>query len=92
MENSAWIKREIEKLYETNPDIHIAVKRMRPKLIVESSPAKIVGVYKNIFQVEERESRKLPTRHTFQYGDVLTGQVIIEELDSLLPAVAPEKS
>ena len=91
MENLAWIKREIEKLYKTNPDIHIAVKRMRPKLIVESSPAKIVGVYKNIFQIEESVSRKLPTRHIFQYGDVVVGQVVIEELD-YVPAIPIKKN
>ena len=35
----------------------------------------------NIFQVEERESGRIPARHTFQYTDVLIGQVKIEELD-----------
>ena len=35
----------------------------------------------NIFQVEECEGGRMPTRHTFQYGEVLIGQVKIEELD-----------
>ena len=81
MEDIMFIRRKIERLYQTNPNIHICVKQLRPKLIVESSPAKIVGVYKNIFQIEETESRKLPTRHIFQYGDVVVGQVVIEELN-----------
>ena len=75
------IKGGIEKLFKTNPNIHISISRTRPKLIVDASPAKIVGVYKNIFQVEECEGGKMPTRHTFQYGEVLIGQVKIEELD-----------
>ena len=57
------------------------MSKTHPKVIVDASPAKIVGVYKNIFQVEEREGGKMPTRHTFQYGEVLIGQVKIEELD-----------
>ena len=74
------IKSEIKRLYETNPDIHINVKMIHPKVIVEGTPAKIVGVYKNIFQIEENDSGR-PTRHIFQYGDVMIGQVVIEELD-----------
>ena len=74
------IKSEIKQLYETDPNIHINVKMTHPEVIVEGTPAKIVGVYKNIFQIEENDSGR-PTRHTFQYGDVLIGQVVIEELD-----------
>ena len=74
------IKGEIKQLYETDPNIHINVKMTHPKMIVEGTPAKIVGVYKNIFQIEENDSGH-PNRHTFQYSDVLIGQVIIEELD-----------
>lgn len=81
MDTVEYIKSEINRLYETNPNIHISVSRTHPKVIVESSPAKIVGVYRNIFQIEECEGGKMPARHTFQYGDVLTGQVKIEEID-----------
>ena len=79
------IKNGIERLYKTHPNIHISVSRTHPKIIVEKSPAKIVGVYKNIFQVEEWVGGKMPTRHTFQYGDVLIGQVMIEELNFVRP-------
>ena len=79
------IKVGIEKLYKTNPNIHISVRKTHPKVIVDASPAKIVGVYKNIFQVEECESGKMPTRHTFQYVDILIGQVVIEELNFVRP-------
>jgi len=75
------IKKSIEKLFKTDPNIHISVSKTHPKVIVATSPAKIVGVYKNIFQIEECEGGKMPTRHTFQYGEVLIGQVKIEELD-----------
>ncbi|MBQ4072094.1 MAG: hypothetical protein IJD50_00025 [Clostridia bacterium] len=79
------IKSGIEGLYRNNPNIHISVSKTHPKIIVDASPAKIVGVYKNIFQVEECEGGKMPTRHTFQYGDVLIGQVMIEELNFVRP-------
>ena len=75
-----YIKNEIKRLYETHPNIHINVKMTHPKVIVEGTPAKIIGVYKNIFQIEENNSGH-PNRHTVQYGDVLMGQVVIKELD-----------
>lgn len=79
------IKTGIERLYKIHQNIHISVSRMRPKIIVDASPAKIVGVYKNIFQIEECVSGKMPTRHTFQYGDILIGQVVIKELNFVRP-------
>jgi len=81
MDSRDYIKSGIEKLFKTNPNIHISVSKTHPKIIVDASHVKIVGVYKNIFQVEECEGGKMPTRHTFQYGEVLIGQVKIEELD-----------
>ena len=80
------IKKDVERLYRNTPYIHISVCRMRPKILVEAQPAKIVGVYKNIFQVEECEPGKMPARHTLQYSDILIGQVVIEELNFVRPA------
>ena len=80
MNNIDHIKTIIESLYKSDPNIHISINRIHPRFNVEKVPAKIVGVYKNIFQVEESEGRKLPVR-TFQYGEVLIGQVRIEELN-----------
>ena len=71
------IKNGIDRLYKSNPDIHISVCRTHPKIMVEVQPARIVGVYKNIFQVEESKGDKTPTRHTFQYGDVLIGRRVL---------------
>lgn len=81
MDRMDYIKSGIEKLFKTNPNIHVSVRKTHPKVIIDASPAKIVGVYKNIFQVEECEGGKMPARHTFPYGDVLIGQVVIAELD-----------
>ena len=80
MDKLAYIKSEIEKLYKTNPNIHLSVKLTRRNVIVEGTPAVITGVYRNIFQIEENDNGR-HTRHTFQYGDVVIGQVVIEELD-----------
>jgi hypothetical protein len=51
----------------------------RPRLIVERTNAVITGVYRNFFQIEEYDKGR-PARHTIQYGDVLIGHVVIEEL------------
>ena len=80
VDNLERIKNGIERLYKTNPNIHLSIKLTRPKIIVEETPAVITGVYKNIFQIEENDSGH-PTRHTFQYGDVFIGHVSIAELD-----------
>ena len=86
MDNLDYIKSEIEKLYKNNPNIHISLKLARPRIIVEGTPAVITGVYRNIFQIEENDSGH-PTRHTFKYGDVLIGHVVIQELD-YIPTVS----
>lgn len=80
MNTVEYIKSEIKRIYETNPNIHISVKLTRPRLTIEGAPVTIVGVYKNIFQIEESDKGRTNS-HAFQYGDVLTGQVVIEELD-----------
>ena len=43
--------------------------------------AVIVGVYSNIFLIEERDSG-YPRTHSLQYIDVLTKQIVIAELDN----------
>lgn len=90
MDQIAYIKNGIEELYNTNPRIHITVRQTRPKVVVENASVTIVGVYRNIFQIEEND-RGRPCRHTFQYGDVLIGQVQIEELHYTPPTVAKRK-
>lgn len=49
------------------------------QIVLSEIDAQITGVYKNIFQIEESSSGSL-RRHTFQYSDVLIGQVVIDEL------------
>ena len=74
------ISKTKEKLFKDTPDIHIRVKSSHLKTVADSTPVKIVGVYKNIFQVEEHINA-YTGRLTFKYADVLTGGVAIEELD-----------
>ena len=81
MNSIEYIKLEIEKLYKNSPFIHISLNRTHPRVNVERSPARIIGIYNNIFQVEECEAGKTSARHTIQYSDVLIGQVKIDELD-----------
>ena len=90
MDSIEQIKRGVERLYKISPSVHISVNKARSRIFIERVPARIVGVYKNIFQIEECESGTLPQRHTFQYGDVLIGQVVIEELQ-YAPAVSTSK-
>ena len=82
MDKIGLIKSEIERLYKEDPNIHISLKFNRPRLVIEDMPARIVGIYRNIFQIEESEGGR-HTCHSLQYGDVLTGHVTIKELEKV---------
>lgn len=48
------IRAEIQKLYKTNPNIHINVEITSPKINLKNKPVIIKSVYPHIFQVEEK--------------------------------------
>ncbi len=64
-------------LYNNHPDIHIDKKDS--KIPILSSSVRIVGVYKNIFQIEENVGGEA-RRHTLPYTDILGKQIAIREL------------
>ncbi len=74
------IKSKIQKLYKTNPNIHINVAMTRPKVELKNEPVVIKGVYPHVFQIEEQSSGFL-RRYTLQYTDVLLHQIDILELE-----------
>lgn len=76
------IKAKIEKLYKTNPNIHINVALVNPRLNIKNDPAVIKGVYPYIFQIEENSSGK-PKCHTLQYEDVLINRIEIVEMEKM---------
>lgn len=80
MSSVEYIKSEIERLYKTSPDVHVSMRLTHPKVIEEQTPARIVGVYGNIFQIEKGGCSH-PSRSTFRYTDVLCGKIEIHELD-----------
>ena len=69
------IKRRIQILYRTNPNVHIWVSLNRPKIHIENQEARITAVYPNLFEIETQGRR-----YTAQYVDVLTKNVQILEL------------
>lgn len=74
------IKRKIAALYQAAPQVHLRTKASHQRDLGAEVPARIIGVYKNIFQLEQTEGGRT-VRHTYQYGDVLIGHVVIRELD-----------
>lgn len=86
-----YIKSEIKKLFATTPNIHISIKSMQTKTLAEKIPVRLVGAYRNIFQVEELGVAVRPERHSFQYGDVLIGRIVIQELDYTPPEPQPPR-
>ena len=73
------IKLKIKKLYESDSDIHLTFISSYPKIYLVDEPAKIIGIYKNIFRVEEY-SKGTPQVHTFQYADIFTKRIEVFEI------------
>ncbi len=80
MDSLDSIKRKISYLYKNHPEIHVNISLGRPKISLQNDPAKIVGIYPNVFIIEESSSGSVKS-HTLQYIDVLTKQIEIVELN-----------
>jgi len=80
MTQTDYVKSKIEKLYKTNPNIHIQYAAITPRGVTESIPATITGVYKHIFQIEESSSGKA-RKYTVQFAEVIMRRIVIKEID-----------
>lgn len=74
------IREKIRSLYETNPEVNINMSVNRSKSNVQKINALITGVYPNLFTAEAEQSG-LKKHYNFQYADVLTGGIKVEELE-----------
>ncbi len=75
------IREKIKHLYHTDPHVHLDVSIPSPKLHLKNTAATITAMYPHIFQIEECTSGT-PKRHSLQYTDVLTRNIVILELDN----------
>lgn len=73
------IREKIKKLASSDPIIHINASLQSPRLTLKNAEAKITGIYKHLFLIEESSTGRI-RRHTLQYTDILTNQVEIIEL------------
>ena len=73
------LKKQITDLQQRNPNVHMDIKLTHPKLQLANAPARIEGVYNNLFAISEETSGSRRT-HTLRYADVLIGQINIREL------------
>lgn len=74
MEALPEIRERIRRRYESEPRVRLNVSLSRPKLRLEGVEARITGVYRHIFQIEETSAGET-RRHTLQYADVLLGNI-----------------
>ena len=74
------MKIKIGDLYKRNEEIHVDVHSKKPKINVINAPARIVGVYKNLFMLEAVENG-MKKSYTVQYTDLFIGKVKIKELE-----------
>ena len=79
------IKKKIQKLFATDPNIHVNVSINKPRIRLINEPAVIKGVYPHIFQIEEYSSGAAVCQ-SIQYNALLTGQVEIIELKAQSPS------
>ncbi|MBR3894547.1 MAG: hypothetical protein IKJ35_05305 [Clostridia bacterium] len=82
------IKSQIQRLYETNPNVHVNIKMTHPRISVKDTAAVITGVYRNLFRIVEHDCGYART-HSIQYAEVLIGQVVIAELELDAPENPP---
>lgn len=73
------IREKIRGLFETAPQIHMDVSITHPRVELHGAPATIVGVYRNVFRIEEC-STGICRNHTLQYADMVTDRIKILEL------------
>ena len=73
------IRQRILERYRRDPKIRINVSIAKPRLHLNDVPVEIMGVYANIFQIEEVTGGQA-RRHTLQYADVLTHNIEILDL------------
>lgn len=74
-----YIKKEIRTFYENGTKVHFNISITHPRIDLRNDPAKITGVYSNLFRVEEYSTGK-PVTHTLKYSDILTKQIEIKEI------------
>ncbi len=70
------LKETIKRIYQTNPHVHVTITISRPKRTIKKQEATITGIYDNIFLIES-----CGKRYTFQYADIVTNTIVIDELD-----------
>ncbi len=82
MYTDEFIKNKIKKLYEADSEICLSAILPRFPLKLNNVSARIEGVFAHIFAVEVVQDG-FPKRYFFQYGEVITKNIIIKELDLL---------
>lgn len=73
------IRDQLKKLQGSGSTVHMDVNMNHPKLHLTNAAAKITGVYSHLFQIEEDSTGKI-RKHTIQYNELLTKNVVILEL------------
>ena len=74
------IRTKIRLLYNTNPDVHINISVNRSKTCTQKIKATITGIYPNLFTAESGDCG-IKKHYNFQYVDILTGGIEIDELN-----------
>ncbi len=74
-----YVKKEIKLFYDNGQEIHVNISISHPRVELTNNPAKITGVYSNLFRIEEY-SKGTPITHTVKYSELLTKQIEITEL------------
>lgn len=73
------VKAKIERLFQSDPHIHITVTGTSPRIDVRNQPAEIVGIYKNLFRIKVDDG-SAKHFHTLPYTDLLTDKVTVREI------------
>ncbi len=80
MYTEQYLRTRLRQMCEHAPHIHISVSLTKPHVEISERPAKLVGAYLHIFQIEEEKDGRLE-RRSMPYGEVIAGIVRIAELE-----------
>ena len=76
------IKEHLQKIYETNPNIHVTIREGRTKL--DNVASRITGIYNHFMCVTSDVKNYMEESFTINFIDIVIGKFRIKELDELL--------
>lgn len=74
------LRERIKQMHQNKQVIHVSISNSHPKVALVDLPVHIQYASSQVFWIE-REDHKQLFCNSFQYADLLTGRIVIRELN-----------